>query len=66
MLHNSEEIAARAVRMIRGEAIETLDGGTLRLQSDTICVHGDTTESVQISQSLRNVLISAGFTISPQ
>ena len=66
VLHNSEEIAARAVRMIRGEAIETLDGGTLRLQSDTICVHGDTTESVQISQSLRNVLISAGFTISPQ
>ncbi len=66
VLHDAEEIAARAMRMIRGEEIETIDGGSLRLQSDTICVHGDTAESVQITKSLRNALISAGFTISSQ
>ncbi len=66
VLHDADEIAARAMRMIRGEAIATIDGGTLQLQSDTICVHGDTTESVEISKSLRNALISAGFTISSE
>ena len=66
VLHDVEEISGRAMRMVRGEAIETIDGGSVRLQSDTICVHGDTTESVQISKSLRNALISAGFTISSQ
>lgn len=66
VLHDSEAIADRAMRMIRGEAIATIDGGMITLQSDTICVHGDTAESVQIAESLRNALISAGFTISSQ
>lgn len=65
VLHDSEEIAARAMRMIRGEPIASINGGTLQLQSDTICVHGDTAGALQIAQSLRESLISAGFTVSP-
>lgn len=65
VLHDVDEITDRAIRMVRGEPVTAIDGGTLALQSDTICVHGDTAESVMIVQSLRNSLISAGFTISP-
>lgn len=65
VLHDSEEIAARAMRMVRGEPIASINGGTLQLQSDTICVHGDTPGALQIAQSLRDSLISAGFTVSP-
>lgn len=65
VLHDVEEISARAMRMIRGEPFATIDGDDLRLQSDTICVHGDTPESVEIARSLGNALISAGFIVSP-
>lgn len=65
VLHDAGLISTRAMQMIRGEAIDTLDGGTLVLESDTICVHGDTDDSVEIAQSLKDALISAGFTISP-
>lgn len=65
VLHDPETISERALKMLRGERIETLDGDPITLEGDTICVHGDTAEAVGIAQSLRNSLISAGFAISP-
>jgi UPF0271 protein len=65
VLHDVEEIAERAIRMIRGETFATVDGEPIQLQADTICVHGDTAESVHIAQTLRESLTAAGFTISP-
>lgn len=66
VMHDPAAIAKRAMRMIRGEEIETIDGGTVRLHCDTICVHGDTPQAVEIARLLTNSLRSAGFTISPQ
>ena len=65
VLHETQEITARMMKMLRGESIETIDGETITLQGDTICVHGDTPAAVEIAQSLRNSLISAEFSISP-
>lgn len=65
VLHDPAEITERALRMVRGEPIGTIDGGSLLLQSDTICVHGDTAGAVEIARSLRESLQSAGFAISP-
>ena len=65
VLHDSDAIADRMLKMLRGDAIETIDGESIVLQGDTICVHGDTPAAVEIAQSLRKSLISAGFAISP-
>jgi UPF0271 protein len=51
--------------MIRGESFATMGGEPIKLQADTICVHGDTAESVHIARALRQSLVAAGFTISP-
>lgn len=64
VLHDVDEIIARALRMVRGESIPTIDGGEIILRSDTICVHGDTPEAVAIATSLRKALESAEFTVS--
>lgn len=64
VLHDPVVIAQRVLRMIQGEPIETVDGGAITLKGDTICIHGDTPEAVQIAQSLRNSLISADFAVS--
>lgn len=65
VLHDPDVIAERAMRMIRRETIYAIDGEPLLLRGDTICVHGDTPEAVDIARSLRDSLISAGFVISP-
>ena len=34
--------AAQAAALAHGEAIDTLNGGRIRVRADTICLHGDT------------------------
>lgn len=65
VLHDVDAIAARTVSMLQGAPISTIDGGTVEITGDTICVHGDTAGAVEIAQTLRNSLISADFSILP-
>ncbi len=59
VLHQSELIVAQAVRLARGETLNTADGQALRMRADTLCVHGDNPESVavvrQIAERLNNL-----------
>lgn len=65
VLHDPDMISTRMLSMLRGEPIGTIDGQTIILEGDTICVHGDTPAAVEIARSLTKSLISGGFVISP-
>ena len=54
--HDSDRVADQALRLARGEALTTLDGGTLTLQADTLCVHGDNAASILAVQRIRQSL----------
>jgi UPF0271 protein len=56
-------VAGRVIRMVSGEAIPTLDGGTIRIEADTVCVHSDTPTAVPIAEALRHGLENAGVAI---
>ena len=60
MLSDVTLIAERAVQIARGEAIGAIDGGTLVLTPDSLCVHGDTPGAVEIARAVRTALESAG------
>lgn len=51
--HDQATIVAQAVRLARGEPLETADGTRLQLPCDTLCVHGDNPESVAAVQAIR-------------
>ncbi|MFC0266419.1 5-oxoprolinase subunit PxpA [Kushneria aurantia] len=51
--HDREVIVDQALRLARGEALETIDGHSLVLASDTLCVHGDNAESVAAVRAIR-------------
>ena len=51
------------VDMVQAGAIITESGKRIETQIDTICLHGDTAEAVQIAASVRNELESAGITL---
>jgi UPF0271 protein len=58
-------VVDRMIRMVRGEPIPTLDGGMLRLEADTICIHSDTPSAAPIAAALRRGLEGAGIVIRP-
>jgi 5-oxoprolinase (ATP-hydrolysing) subunit A len=63
IIHDPVEIATRIISMIRGEPILTIDGGSIVVQADTVCIHSDTPESVAIARSLRESLDGAGIAV---
>lgn len=65
VLHDPAETAARAVRMVKSGAIETIDGTRLETPIDSICVHSDTPEAVGIARAVRDALEAAGITVTP-
>jgi UPF0271 protein len=57
--------ADRAVRMAVDGAVEALDGAMLRVELDSLCVHGDTPGAVALAATVRERLVAAGVALSP-
>jgi UPF0271 protein len=64
VIHDPAEAAARAVQMVTQGEIQTIDGTTIPMEIDTLCVHGDTPDAVGIAGELRQALEAAGVTIT--
>jgi 5-oxoprolinase (ATP-hydrolysing) subunit A len=64
VIHDAELAGKRMVEMVQAGAIITESGKRIETQIDTICLHGDTAEAVEIAASVRRSLEAAGVTLS--
>ena len=56
-------VVARAVRMVKDGSIVSIDGTVVPLESDTICLHGDTPGADDLAAKVRAGLEAAGITV---
>lgn len=63
VLHDPDEVAARAVRMAVEGVVTTIEGGEVRVGARSVCVHGDTPGSVRIATAVRRALLDAGVVV---
>jgi len=63
VIHDPDAVVARAVRMVRDRSVVATDGSIVRLEADTICVHGDTPGSDDLAAKIRAGLEAAGITV---
>ncbi len=59
VLHQQDQILTQADAFITRAPIKTLDGKSLTLTIDTLCVHGDNQASIDVAKALRSRLDSA-------
>jgi len=64
VIHDAELAGKRMVKMVQAGAIITESGMHIPTQIDTICLHGDTAEAVQIAASVRAELEGAGIALA--
>ena len=64
VIHDAEAAAARMVRMVKAGAILTESGKSIPTRIDTICLHGDTPEAVEIARQTRAALETAGISVA--
>ena len=63
VIHDADVVVDRAVRMVRDQAVEAIDGSTVPLIVDTICVHGDTPGAADLAARIRAALTAAGIEV---
>ncbi|MEQ8900185.1 MAG: 5-oxoprolinase subunit PxpA [Roseovarius sp.] len=64
VIHDPACAAARILEMIRAGAIIAESGKHIPTRIDTICLHGDTPEAVEIARGLRAELEAAGVAVA--
>ncbi|MEW1964321.1 5-oxoprolinase subunit PxpA [Micrococcus sp. NPDC078436] len=65
VLHDEAEVAERMVRLATHGVLRAVDGTDVRVEAESICLHGDTPGAVAMAAAVRAGLESAGVEIRP-
>jgi 5-oxoprolinase (ATP-hydrolysing) subunit A len=63
VIHDPEAVVQRVVRMATDRTVVAVDGSVVRLELDTICVHGDTPGAAELAARIRQALSTAGVDV---
>jgi 5-oxoprolinase (ATP-hydrolysing) subunit A len=63
VLHDPAEIADRVAAMVDSGRVGAIDGTTVKVDVESVCVHGDSPGAVQIATAVRERLKAAGTDI---
>jgi 5-oxoprolinase (ATP-hydrolysing) subunit A len=65
VIHNADEAIERAMRMARDGVVRSVNGADIPMRVDTICTHGDTPGSSELTGLLRAAFEAAGIEVKP-
>ena len=63
VIADAAAVIPRVIRMARDRLVEAIDGTTVHLLVDTICVHGDTPGAAELARRIREALAGAGVDV---
>jgi UPF0271 protein len=63
VLHDPSAIADRVATMVADGEVVAVDGSTIAITVESVCVHGDSPGAVQIATAVRDRLVAAGVTL---
>ena len=65
VIHDPDVIAERTLKMVKQGYITSVTGEDVAVDADSICLHGDNPEAVQIAKEVKAALETAGINIVP-
>lgn len=65
VLHDADEVAERMLRWVESGTLQSITGQPVRIQADSICVHGDSPGAVEMARRIRARLSAAGVPLAP-
>lgn len=63
VLHGDDDIAERALRLVTEGRVVADDGSDIRVEVDSLCVHGDSPDAVVMARAVRRRLDAAGIAV---
>jgi 5-oxoprolinase (ATP-hydrolysing) subunit A len=65
VIKNPQEVAERALLMAKEHKVIAIDGTSIEIDAQTLCVHGDTPTAVDLVKTIREVLKKNGIDVIP-
>lgn len=65
LIRDLETASAQAVQMARARTVTATDGTTVPVTADTICVHGDTENALEMAAAIRRRFAEENITVRP-
>src|SRR5438270_10018416 len=65
LILDTAEATAQALRIAANGIVIAVDGTEIRVEAQTICIHGDTPGAVKIAAAIVQHLRDAGITLGP-
>ena len=56
LVENDEEAISQVLQMVLEGTVPTVDGGSIAIQADSICLHGDGTHAIEFAEKIRVAL----------
>jgi len=65
VIKEPQAVSERALRMVKEGVVIAVDGSTIPLEAQTLCVHGDNPKAVDLVKSIRETLEADGVAVIP-
>ncbi|ARK28591.1 LamB/YcsF family protein [Halalkalibacter krulwichiae] len=65
LIHNSNEACKQVIQMVQSGTVKAVDGSTIPIKADSVCIHGDGPEALKFAKDLREQLEQNGIKIAP-
>lgn len=65
LITEEAEAVAQVLRMVNQGSLVAVDGTVVKVQADTVCIHGDKPTAVPFVKALREALANASVTVKP-
>lgn len=63
VIDNDDEALAQVLQMIKDSSVTSVNGKTIKVQADSICLHGDSEHAVQFAKRIQAELQQQGIAI---
>jgi len=65
LIPNADDAARQAVKLACEGTVQTLQGESIHIEVNTICIHGDSPNALELARQIREALTKAGVKIAP-
>jgi len=65
LIENEEQALRQVIQMIKTGTVGSLNGKTIPIRAETICLHGDGKRVVQFAQLIKGELLKEGIVVKP-
>lgn len=63
LIEDVEKAVEQVKQMVMEGIVQAVDGSTVQVQADTVCIHGDNPQAVEFARKLKRQLIADGITV---